>query len=349
MTATAFWQQGVWLRGEGRRLREGLLGREGHILALFGLHPCFFAERHWRLMSLTGMRDAGRPISAAKVTPQSLLAQKQHSSPITAITAYDYPTARLVDESGVDLLLVGDSLGMAVLGYEDTLGVTMDEMLHHARAVRRAVQRAMLVVDMPYGSYQVSVADTLRNGLRMVKEAAAEAVKLEGGTAQVSRIRALTEAEIPVVGHIGLTPQSVNRMGGYRVQGRSEIAAAQLCDDALALEQAGAIALVLEGIPRELAAKITGLLTIPTIGIGAGPDCDGQILVFHDVFSLSFRQQPKFVRSFGDAAALVRHGLEEFRAAVEAKTFPDDRESYHMPGGISVGSANVQPTGAARR
>lgn len=287
-------------------------------------------------MSLTGSCDVERRTSAAKVTPQSLLAQKQRGASITAITAYDYPMAHLVDEAGIDLLLVGDSLGMAVLGYKDTLRVTMEDMLHHARAVRRAVRRAMVVVDMPYGSYQVSVDDTLRNALRFVKESGSEAVKLEGGSAQAERVRALTGAEIPVVGHIGLTPQSVFRMGGYRVQGRSAAAATELCDDALALEQAGAIALVLEGIPRELAARITSLLTIPTIGIGAGPDCDGQILVFHDLFSLSFRQRPKFVRPFGDAAELIRNGLGAFRAAVETRSFPSDQESYHMPAKVSL-------------
>jgi 3-methyl-2-oxobutanoate hydroxymethyltransferase len=287
-------------------------------------------------MSLTGPRDASRRMGVAKVTPQSLLARKQDGAAITAITAYDYPTARLVDEAGIDVLLVGDSLGMVVLGYDDTLSVTVDDMVHHARAVRRAVQRSMVVVDMPYGSYQVSIEDTLRNALRLVKESGCEAVKLEGGAAQAERVRALTEAEIPVVGHIGLTPQSVHRMGGYRVQGRTEGAAAQLFDDAVALERAGAIAVVLEGIPREVAAAITGMLTIPTIGIGAGPECDGQILVFHDVFGLTFRQAPKFVRTFADAGAVMRQGLEEFRAAVEARTFPSDAESYHLPSDVRL-------------
>ena len=287
-------------------------------------------------MSLTGTRDEFRRMDVTKVTAQSLLAQKQHGAAITALTAYDYPTARLVDEAGIDVLLVGDSLGMAVLGYDDTLSVTMDDMLHHARAVRRAVRRAMLVVDMPYGSYQLSVDETVRNALRFVKEAGAQAVKLEGGASQAHRVRAITEAEIPVVGHIGLTPQSVNKMGGYRVQGRSEATAQQLCDDALALEQAGAVAIVLEGIPRELAAKITDALSVPTIGIGAGPDCDGQILVFHDLFALSFRQPAKFVRNFGDAGKFIREGLEEYRTVVEARSFPHDTESYHLPRGVSL-------------
>jgi len=300
-------------------------------------------------MSLTGTRDVERRMDVAKVTPQSLLAQKQNGAAITALTAYDYPTARLVDEAGIDVLLVGDSLGMAVLGYEDTLSVTMEDMLHHARAVRRAVRRALLVVDMPYGSYQLSVEETVRNALRLVKEAGSEAVKLEGGASQAVRVRALAEAEIPVVGHIGLTPQSLLKMGGYRVQGRSEAAAAQLCEDALALEQAGAVAIVLEGVPRELAAKITGLLEVPTIGIGAGPDCDGQILVFHDLFSLSFRRPAKFVRSFGNAEELMRNGLEDFRAAVEARDFPNDEESYHMPAGVVFELAGTGHNGRGGR
>ncbi len=278
-------------------------------------------------------------MGVTKVTPQSLLARKSDGAAITAITAYDYPSARLVDEAGIDVLLVGDSVGMAVLGYDDTLSVTVDDMLHHARAVRRAVTRSMVVVDMPYGSYQVSVEDTLRNGLRLVKEGGAEAVKLEGGRAMAERVRALTEAEIPVVGHIGLTPQSVHRMGGYRVQGKTEVAAAKLMEDALALEEAGAIAVVLEGIPREVAARITERLAIPTIGIGAGPDCDGQILVLHDAFGLSFRKEPKFVRRFADAGAVMRLGLEEFRAAVEARTFPADAESYHVSAGVAANVA----------
>ncbi len=289
-------------------------------------------------MSLTGTKLQEGPLELAKVTAQSLLDRKRKSHPITALTAYDYPTARLVDEAGIDLILVGDSLGMAVLGYENTLSVTLEDMLHHAKAVRRATRRALLVVDLPFGSFHVSGEDTLRNCIRLVKEAGAEAVKLEGGAAQAPLVAALTQAEIPVVGHIGLTPQALHRMGGYQVQGRSEQAANTLLADARALEQAGAIAIVLEGIPRELAAEITAALTIPTIGIGAGPDCDGQILVFHDVFSLAFRKPAKFVRSFGDSAQLMRDGLEAFRNAVESKSFPSDAESYHMPAGIHFGA-----------
>jgi 3-methyl-2-oxobutanoate hydroxymethyltransferase len=300
-------------------------------------------------MSLHGTSDAVRRPGVAKVTPQSLLAQKRSATAITAITAYDYPTARLVDEAGIDVLLVGDSLAMAVLGHEDTLAVTTDEMLHHARAVRRAVRRALLVVDMPFGSYQLSIEDTLRNAIRLVKESGCEAVKLEGGASQCDRVRALTAAQIPVVGHIGLTPQSLHAMGGYRVQGRSTTEAAQLTADATALENAGAIAIVLEGIPRELAATITSTLSIPTIGIGAGPDCDGQILVFHDAFSLSFRQAPKFVRSFAAADDLIRKGLEEFRTSVKSRSFPSDGESYHMPTEISLQLVVASHDGSRKR
>ena len=292
-------------------------------------------------MSLTTPTSA-TPALRVKVTQHSLLAQKQARAAITAITAYDYPTARLADEAGIDLILVGDSLAMAVLGHPDTLSVTLTEMIHHARAVRRATQRALLVVDMPFGSYHVDREDTLRNAIRIVKESGAEAVKLEGGSEQAANVRALTAAQIPLVAHIGLTPQSLHRMGGYRVQGRTEAAAQQLADDALALQAAGAIAIVLEGIPREVAAHITSLLTIPTIGIGAGPDCDGQILVFHDLFQLTFRQPAKFVRPFGDAAQLIRNGLEDFRHAVEARTFPADAESYHLPASVSLELASSE-------
>ena len=220
---------------------------------------------------------------------------------------------------------------MVVLGHENTLAITVDEMLHHTRAVRRAVRRALVVADMPFGSYHGSVAEGLANAIRFIKEAGAEAVKIEGP--RVELVRALTEAEIPVVGHLGLTPQSIHRMGGYRVQARTAEAVLQLKADALALAEAGAGAIVLEGVPREVAAAITAELPIPTIGIGAGPDCDGQILVFHDLVNLTFAPPAKFVRRYADAGALIRSAIEHYREDVEHRAFPSDEESYHLPGG----------------
>ena len=284
-------------------------------------------------MSLTEPRiPAGA--SPTRITAQTLLKKKQSGEPITAITAYDYPTARLIDEAGIDLILVGDSVAMATLGQENTLSITMDEMLHHAGAVSRGAQHAFLVGDMPYGSYQVSDEEAVRNALRFIREAGMAAVKLEG--AHPALTARLTAAEIQVVGHLGLTPQSVHRMGGYKVQGRTLEAIDALLEDALALEHAGAVALVLEGIPREIADRITRHLEIPTIGIGAGPDCDGQILVFHDAFNLTFTSNAKFVRRFADAATLFREGLAEFRESVATHTFPSDAESYHLPAQVAA-------------
>ena len=282
-------------------------------------------------MSLTQLQESGAPPPAPKVTTHTLLDRKQRGEPITALTAYDYPTARLVDEAGIDLILVGDSLAMAVLGYPDTLSVTVDEMLHHTRAVRRAVRSALLVADMPFGSYHTSEEEALRNAIRFVKEAGAEAVKIEGGSNRAALVDRLTRAEIPVVGHIGLTPQSLHRMGGYRVQGKTFAAVELLRSDAFALQASGAVAIVLEGVPREVAALITRDLSIPTIGIGAGPDCDGQILVFHDLFHLTFSPPAKFVRRQGNAAELFRQGIAQYRDEVAAHTFPGDAESYHLP------------------
>jgi 3-methyl-2-oxobutanoate hydroxymethyltransferase len=286
-------------------------------------------------MSLTHFPGGGSstPISTAnpitKVTMPALIEMKRQGKPISALTAYEYAASRLADEAGIDLLLVGDSLAMVVLGHENTLSVTVDEMLHHTRAVHRAVRRALVVADMPFGSYHGTIAEGLGNAVRFVKEAGAEAVKIEG--ARIDLVRALTEAEIPVVGHLGLTPQSVHRMGGYRVQARIAETVLQLKADALALADAGAGAIVLEGIPREVAAAISGELTIPTIGIGAGPDCDGQILVFHDLLNLTFAPPAKFVRRYGDAGALIRSAIEHYREDVEHRAFPSDEESYHLP------------------
>ena len=281
-------------------------------------------------MSVTQLRPATAPPIPRRTTCDTLLQKKLARQPISAMTAYDYPTARLVDEAGIDLVLVGDSLGMVVLGYENTLPVTLDEMLHHTRAVARALRRAFLVADMPYGSYHASARDAVRNGLRLIKEAGAQAVKIEGGSSRGKLVQRLTEAEVPVVGHIGLTPQSVHSMGGYRVQGKSLEAFERLSSDARALQEAGAIAIVLEGIPRELASAITANSSIPTIGIGAGPECDGQILVFHDLFNLTFSPPAKFARQYGDGAAFFTSALTRYRDDVAARRFPSDDESYHL-------------------
>ena len=283
-------------------------------------------------MSITNFGSASSGVHAVtpKVTFQTLQEKKQAGRPITALTAYDYATARLVDESGVDLILVGDSLAMVVMGHESTLPVTMDEMLHHTRAVRRAVNRALVVADMPYGSYHVSVTEGVANAARFLKEAGAAAVKIEGGASRCELVERLTEAEIPIVCHLGLTPQAVHRMGGYKVQGKTLAAAEELARDARMLEAAGASTIVLEGMPRELAAIITSQLHIPTIGIGAGPDCDGQILVFHDLVNLSFSRPAKFVRQYADAAALFRNAIEGYVHDVEERSFPDESESYHL-------------------
>jgi 3-methyl-2-oxobutanoate hydroxymethyltransferase len=265
-----------------------------------------------------------------KVTPAVLREKKLSHEAITCLTAYDYPTARLVDEADIDIILVGDSLAQAVLGYENTLAVTIDDMLHHARAVRRAVEQALLVVDMPYGSYHIDSTEAVRNAARFMKEAGVEAVKLEGGEKRVDLIRRIIDAEIPVAGHIGLTPQSVNMMGGYKVQGKSLAGVEQLMRDAVALDQAGVVCIYLEGIPREVAAMITAEIQTPTIGIGAGPDCDGQVLVLHDILNLTFGPQAKFVRRYGDAQAMISNAVQAFRAEVRGRKYPSDEESYHL-------------------
>jgi 3-methyl-2-oxobutanoate hydroxymethyltransferase len=272
-------------------------------------------------------RDSDLP---AKVTAPSLLQKKLLRQPISAVTAYDYASARLVDEAGLDVVLVGDSLAMVMQGHENTLAITMDEMLLYTRGVRRAVRRALLVADMPFGSYQTDDREGVANAVRFLKEAGAEAVKLEGGRERKELVRRVVDAEIPVMGHLGLTPQSVHRMGGYKVQGKTMEAIDELRTDALALEDAGCFALVLEGVPRELARIVTEELTIPTIGIGAGPDCDGQILVLHDMINMTFSTPAKFVRRYADVAGVMREALAEYRHEVEARTFPSDAESYHL-------------------
>jgi len=249
---------------------------------------------------------------------------------IVCLTAYDYPTARFVDEAGVDVVLVGDSLGMVVLGYETTLPLTMEEMLHHTRAVRRGVRKALLVADMPYGSFHGDKSEAVRNAVRVVKEAGAEAVKIEGGERRMDLIAQLVEAEIPVMGHIGLTPQSMHAFGGFRVQGKSMEAAEQLLRDARAVEAAGAFSVVVESVPRELAARITSELRIPTIGIGAGPECDGQILVLHDMIGLSVGHTPKFARRYANVGEAIRNAVGAYADDVREGRFPSDEESYHL-------------------
>ena len=266
----------------------------------------------------------------SKVTASTLLDKKEKHEPITCLTAYDYASGRLLDEAGIDMILVGDSLGMVMLGYENTLPVTVEEMLHHTRAVRRGVKRAFLVADMPFASYHVSGEETIRNAARFIKDGA-EAVKIEGGEKRSELVERLVDAEIPVIGHIGLTPQSLHAMGGYKVQGKSLKAVEQLVHDALALERCGACCVVLEGMPREVAALITHEIEIPTIGIGAGPDCDGQILVYHDLLGLTFAPPAKFVRRYADLGSAVTNAVMAYKNDVKSGGYPSDAESYHLP------------------
>lgn len=286
-------------------------------------------------MSLTTFRPPAperspAPNSAPKVTVPSLLDKKLAHQPITVVTAYDYASARLVDEVGLDIILVGDSLAMVMQGHENTLAITMDEMLLYTRGVRRAVHRALVVSDMPFGSYHIDDREGVANALRFVKEAGAEAVKVEGGRERTALVRRIVDAQVPVMGHLGLTPQSVHRMGGYKVQGKTLAAIEDLRADALALEDAGCFAIVLEGVPRELAKIVTAELHVPTIGIGAGPDCDGQVLVLHDMMTMTFSPPAKFVRRYADVSAVMRKALGNYKHDVETRQFPSDAESYHL-------------------
>jgi 3-methyl-2-oxobutanoate hydroxymethyltransferase len=295
-------------------------------------------------MSLIQLPAREESAPAPKVTAQTLLDRKQAHQPITALTACDYPTARLVDQARIDMILVGDSLGMTVLGYDSTLPVTMEEMLHHTRAVRRA----LLVVDMPFGSYHASTGEAIGNATRFIKEAGAEAVKIEGGRNRATLTAALTQAEIGVVGHIGLTPQSVHRLG-YRAQGKTTAAIDDLIADALALEAAGAIAIILECVPREAGGLITAALAVPTIGIGAGPECDGQILVFHDLVNLTGARPAKFVRRYADATALFSEAIRNYASDVRGGAFPADAECYHLAREASAELRAREPLKRRRR
>ena len=261
---------------------------------------------------------------ASKVTVTTLIQMKSKNEKIVALTAYDYPFSRIVDESGVDVILVGDSLGMVVQGETSTLPVTMEEMVYHTRIVARGASRAMVVGDMPFMSYQTKRSDALANAGRLIKEGGASAVKLEGGAAVCGQIEAMTQAGIPVMAHIGLTPQSVHQMGGFRVQRDQE----RLLDDATKVEQAGAFSAVLEGIPADIARNITDRLKIPTIGIGAGPDCDGQILVLHDLLGLNEGHLPKFVKRYAELAREARKGLRQYAEEVKSGRFPSEEHCY---------------------
>lgn len=268
-------------------------------------------------------------LAVSKVTAPLLREKKLRGEKITCLTAYDFPTAQLVDEAGLDLILVGDTLGMTVLGYGTTLPVTLDDIIHHCKAVRRAVRHALLVADLPFGSYHVSADQAVESGVRCLKEGGAEAVKMEGGAKRSELIRRLVQADIPVMGHVGLTPQAVHALGGHKVQGKTAESASDLMSDAVAVEAAGAFAVVLEGIPRELATVITERLHIPTIGIGAGPGCDGQILVVNDLLGITPDPKPKFVRAYANLRETMTAAFAQFRDDVREGRYPSDAESYH--------------------
>src|SRR5256714_2750724 len=272
-----------------------------------------------------------KPERPEKVSAPSLKASKERGERLVCLTAYDYPTARILDEAGIDIILVGDSIGNAVLGYGNTVPVTLDEILMHTRAVRRGTQRALLVADMPYGSFHTGADDAVRNALRLVKEGGAEAIKLEGGHKRVQLVKRLVDEEIAVMGHIGLTPQSINKLGAYRVQGKTAVGARQLLDDALALEDAGAFAIVLEVVPREIAKLITETVSIPTIGIGAGVHCDIQVLVLHDMLGLSFGKLARFVRPYANLHDTITDAVSRFAEDVRNGTYPSEQESYGLP------------------
>jgi 3-methyl-2-oxobutanoate hydroxymethyltransferase len=264
----------------------------------------------------------------ARVTVPALRRMKKAGEKISMLTAYDYPFAQLLDGAGIDILLVGDSLGNVVQGHSTTLPVTMDEMVYHSSMVSRAARRALVVGDMPFGSYQATLSDTLDNACRLVKEGGVHAVKLEGGERMADRIEAIARMDIPIMAHIGLTPQSVHRMGGFRVQGRGTLGHERLLCDAKAVEDSGAFAVVLEGMPRDLAAEVTASLRIPTIGIGAGAGCDGQVLVLHDLLGLSMEPPPRFVRRYVDLSQIVEKAARMYVEDVKHQKFPSDEESY---------------------
>jgi len=267
-----------------------------------------------------------------KITTITLREMKARGERITVLSAYDHPTARMIDEAGIDVVLVGDSLGNVILGYKDTLAVTMDEMIHHTKAVARAVKRALVVGDMPFMSYQASVADAIRNAGRFLKEGHAEAVKIEGGRAMVEKVEAIVQSGIPVMGHLGLTPQWIHQLGGFKVSGKTEAAARAILEDAKRLEGAGAFSIVLECVPWQLAKLVTEKCSVPTIGIGSGPHCDGQVLVLHDLLGLAGPHVPKFVKRYAQLEGVIGKAIAEFRKEVKTGKFPSLEHSYEMPG-----------------
>jgi 3-methyl-2-oxobutanoate hydroxymethyltransferase len=272
-----------------------------------------------------------RPETAGKLPLTELADMKIRGERIVMVTAYDFPSGRLADAAGVDIVLVGDSAAMTVLGHDSTVPATMDEMVMLTRAAARGARRPLVLADMPFGSFQISDEEAVRNAVRFVKEAGADAVKVEGAGTTVSRVLALVGAGIPVMGHIGLTPQSATMLGGFRAQGRTAAKARQLLEDARTLEQAGCFALVLEAVPAPVAAKITETLSIPTIGIGSGPDCDGQVLVYHDLLGLYQGRSPRFVKRYAELAATIQQALERYAADVRSGSFPEDEHTYSIP------------------
>lgn len=269
-------------------------------------------------------------MNTKKVTVSHFQKAKQEGEKIAMLTAYDYATAKLMDEAGVDSLLVGDSLAMVMLGYENTLQVTMADMLHHAKAVVRGAKRALVIADMPFLSYHISVEDSVRNAGRFIQEAGVTAVKLEGGFNVLPQIKAIIAAQIPVVGHLGLTPQSVNLMGGYKVQGKTESDAKKLIEEALALEAAGVFAIVLECVPAKLAALVSQKLSIPTIGIGAGAGCDGQVLVYQDMVGMYDELKPKFVKTYAEAGKMIKEAVGHYSQDVKSGAFPEEQHSFQI-------------------
>jgi 3-methyl-2-oxobutanoate hydroxymethyltransferase len=265
-----------------------------------------------------------------KITPVDIQAIKKGGKKITMLTAYDYPTALLEDRAGIDIILVGDSVGMTVLGYENTLPVTMDEMIHHTKAVTRGAKYALIIGDMPFMSYHISESDAILNAGRFMKEGGADAVKLEGGASVKDIVRALVKAGIPVMGHIGLTPQTISMLGGFKVQGKDAQAAQKIIDDALSLEDAGAFSVLLEAVPAPISKRITERLNVPTIGIGAGVHCDGQVLVVHDILGLFDRFTPKFAKRYVNLSELMLNAFESYRGEVLTGTFPTDQHSFHI-------------------